>query len=141
MEVNINLWAVIVAAIASMAVGFVWYGVLFKKSWMQLMGITAESMKGVKMTANKAYLIQFIASLVMAYSFQRILYNLQGFPTVDISNGGIFGITFLIWLGFVAPITLGVVLWEGKSWKLWFINASNYLVALIVMGVILALWQ
>lgn len=34
----------------------------------------------------------------------------------------------------------GVVLWEGKSWKLWFLNNAYHLVVLTVMGVILALW-
>ena len=48
---------------------------------------------------------------------------------------------FWNWLGFVAPVTLGSVLWEGKSPKLWVLNNGYYLVSLIVMGVILALWQ
>jgi len=46
----------------------------------------------------------------------------------------------LAWLGLVVPVSLGIVLWEGKSWKLWFINASSYLVTLLAMGIILGLW-
>ncbi|MDO8510396.1 MAG: DUF1761 domain-containing protein [bacterium] len=45
------------------------------------------------------------------------------------------------WLGFIAPVTLGSVLWEGRSWKLWFLNNAYYLVTLVVMGIILALWM
>ena len=48
---------------------------------------------------------------------------------------------FLSWLGFIAPVTLGSVLWEGKSWRLWFLMNSYYLVALLVMGSILAFWM
>jgi len=66
METDINYWAVLGAALASMVVGFIWYGVLFKKQYMTLMGFTPEGMKNMKMTANKAYFLQFIASLVMA---------------------------------------------------------------------------
>jgi len=44
-------------------------------------------------------------------------------------------------LGFIVPVTVGVVLWENKSWKLWCINSSNYLVTLLIMSVILALWN
>lgn len=46
---------------------------------------------------------------------------------------------FWNWLGFIAPVTLGVVLWEGKPWKLWVLHNAYYLLALLVMGVILGL--
>ena len=139
MEVQVNYLAVIIAAVAGMAVGFVWYGILFRKSWMHMMGITMDSMKGMKMSANKAYLIQFIASLVMAYVmthslvFGNYYLNMSGWV-----SGVMAG--FWNWLGFIAPVTLGSVLWENKPWKLWFINASNYLVTLVVMGIILSIW-
>lgn len=41
---------------------------------------------------------------------------------------------------FIAPVTLGVVLWEGKPWKLWVLNNGYQLLSLLVMGVILAIW-
>jgi hypothetical protein len=44
------------------------------------------------------------------------------------------------WLGFVAPVSLGAVLWDGKPWKLWFINAGYFLATLLVMGLILGYW-
>jgi hypothetical protein len=48
---------------------------------------------------------------------------------------------FWNWLGFVAPVTLGTVLWEGKPWKLWFINVGYYFVGLPVIGVLLSIWM
>ena len=45
-----------------------------------------------------------------------------------------------MWLGFIAPVTLGSVLWEMKSWKLWILNNAYYLVVLVVMGLIFTLW-
>lgn len=45
------------------------------------------------------------------------------------------------WLGFVAPTTVGMVLWEGKPWKLWIITAGFYLLSLLLMGVILGAWM
>jgi len=140
MEININYIAVLVAAVASMAVGFLWYGVLFMKPWMRMMGYTKENMSGMAMTPGKAYTLQFIGSLVMAYVLAHSLIFANYY--LD-ASGAVAGVMagFWNWLGFVAPITLGVVLWENKPWKLWFINASNYLVALVVMGVILAVWM
>jgi hypothetical protein len=141
MEISINYWAVLVAGIASMAVGFVWYGILFRKQWMSLMNFTLESMREMKMSANKAYLLQFIASLVMAWVLAHLI-QLKIMYLIDLSpfQAGLYA-SVGAWLGFVVPVTLGVVLWENKPWKLWLINASNYLVALVVMGIILSLWS
>ena len=123
-----------------MVIGFLWYGVWFRRQWMHLMGFTIEGMKDMKMSANKAYLLQFIASLVMAYVLAGAL-QLKMAYAPDLTGlwlGVCVGLS--AWLGFVAPVTLGTVLWENKRWKLWFINAGSYLVTLVVMGIILSLW-
>ena len=140
MDVAINYWAVLVAAIASMVVGWLWYGVFFKRQWMALMGYNADSMKGMKMTANKAYLIQFIASFVMAYVLSHALVFASTYLQTSGASAGLLA-GFWHWLGFIVPVSLGIVLWENKSWSLWLINASHYLVSLLVMGLILALWM
>jgi hypothetical protein len=139
MDVPVNYLAVLVAAIASMVVGFLWYGMFFRKPWMRMMGNTGESMGQGNMTPNKAYSIQFVASLIMAYTLSHFI----SFASAYMETGGAqVGMTtgFWTWLGFIVPVTLGVVLWENKPWKLWLINASHYLVALVVMGVILSIW-
>lgn len=140
MEININYLAVLVAAVASMVVGFLWYGVLFMKPWMRMMGYTKENMGKMNMSANKAYMLQFVGSLVMAYVLAHALIFASYYLDAEGVSAGVTA-GFWNWLGFVAPVTLGVVLWENKPWKLWFINASNYLVALIVMGIIIAAWK
>ena len=40
MAVQVNFLAVLVAAIASFAIATVWYGVVFRKLWMRLTGVT-----------------------------------------------------------------------------------------------------
>lgn len=44
---------------------------------------------------------------------------------------------FWSWAGFVAPTMLGIVLWDQKPLRLYFINASYWLVTLVVMAVVL----
>lgn len=139
MEVNVNYLAVVVAAVASMAVGFLWYGVLFKKQWMSLMGLTTESVANMKMTANQAYMWQFVASLVMAYVLAHSLLFANAYLNIGAVRAGVMA-GFWNWFGFVAPVTIGIVLWENKPWTLWFLNVSNYLVSLLVMGIILSIW-
>jgi hypothetical protein len=139
--VPVNYWAVIVAAIASMVIGFLWYGPVFGKMWSRLMGWSEQAMADMKAKGGmgSSYLIMFIGSLVMAYVLAHSLIFAATFTqTSGVSAGLVVG--FWNWLGFIAPVTLGSVLWEKKSWKLWILNNAYYLVTLLVMGIILAHW-
>lgn len=123
---NINYLAIFVSAFSSMVLGSIWYGPLFGKPWMKMMGKTMESMKGITgIEMAKLYGIQFVGSIVMALVLSQL------------SN-----ITpFLIWAGFVAPVTLTTVLWEGKPWKLWFLNNGYFLILLYQMSYVLSFWK
>lgn len=140
MVVPINYLAVLAAAIANMALGFLWYGLLFNKPWVTLMGWTPEETETAKAKGKRSYALAALGSLVMAY----VLAHSLVFATAYLHAEGVSaGLTagFWNWLGFVAPVTLGIVLWEGKPWKLWLLNTSYWLVSLLIMGVILALWR
>ncbi len=136
----INYLSVVVAAIASMVIGSIWYGpYLFGKVWMELSGHTPDPSKGQPSAMIKSYSIMFVGSLLMAFVLDHALIYASTYTlTVGVPAGLMVG--FWNWLGFIAPVTLGTVLWEGKSWKLWFLNNGYYLVTLLVMGIILALW-
>ena len=134
--VNINLLAVLVAAIASIVLGFLWYGPLFGKVWMQLMGMDKKKMgKDMKKQMTKSYIIMVISTLVTSF----ILAHFVKYLGTSLAEA--LQTTFWIWLGFIATVQLGIVLWEGKPWKLYFINTSYWLVNLSVMSIILAVWS
>ncbi len=132
----VNYLAILVAAIASMIIGGLWYSpILFGKKWLKEMKIEKSDMPEMKKKANKSYVIMFLSSLVMAYALSRFIILTN---TTTLAAGLL--IAFLAWLGFLATSLLGSVLWEGKSISLYLINASNYLVTLLVMGAILVSW-
>ena len=74
---GINPLGVLVAALATMVVGFVWYSpLLFARPWMRLMGYDpddraklAEMQKG----AGKLYGLSFVASLVSAVVLAKVI--------------------------------------------------------------------
>lgn len=139
--VPINYLAVIVSAVAAMAVGFVWYGQLFSKQWVALNGWTEEEMaRRQQQNMTKQYALQALGALIMAYVLAHSIIFGGAYLNASGLNAGLQG-AFWSWLGFVAPVTLGAVLWDGKPWKLWFINAGYYLVVLLVMGTIIGLWM
>ena len=136
MEIAVNYMAVVACAIAAMVVGYVWYGPLFGKMWAHLSGISMEHMQ---QGGSKSYAITFAGSLVMAYVLAVTLGIFKlAFGGLELSmalQGG-----FWLWLGFFATTQLSVVLWEGKSWKLFFLNTSYSLVSVLTMSAIIASW-
>ena len=140
-EVPVHYWAVLVAAIANMILGALWFGPLFGKAWVKASGwsqaeIDAARQKGM----GKSYALMFVGSLLMAYVLDHALIFANAYlNTSGVSAGLMAG--FWNWLGFVVPVTIGVVLWDRKTWSHWAITYMYHLVGLLVMGVILAMWM
>lgn len=141
-EISINYLAVILAAVANMAVGMIWYGPLFGRQWMTLMSLTPESMKEMKnkMTPAKAIAGGLVTAFIMAYVLAHDAFVWGAFFGEAV-NPAVFALqlAFWIWLGYVATVQVGAVLWEGKPWKLFFLNAAYSLVSLMAMALILTL--
>lgn len=138
MEVAVNYTAVLVAAVVYMALGFLWYGPLFGKAWMRLVGMTKADMNKAKKGMGKTYLISFVGAVVMAY----VLYHFLRFAGANTWEAGAQG-GFWAWLGFVATTGVNEHLFsvKPKPWSLYAINQGYLLVGLMVGGAILAVWR
>jgi hypothetical protein len=136
---GINFWAVLVSAVATVVIGFLWYSpILFATPWMVLMGFDpndkaklAEMQKG----AGKIYGLSFVASLVSAVVLAKII---DIATVVTIPYGMKIG--FAVWLGFVTTVQLTGALFGKQPTKLYLINTGYQLVCYLVMGAILAVW-
>ncbi len=138
--VPINWWAVLGAVVWNMVIGFLWYGPVFGKVWKSALGLTDEAMKSMKMSPAAATIGGVITAFLMSY----VLAHATVFAgTFMLMGGGKSGLMsgFWNWLGFAVPLSAGAVLWEGKPWKLFFINAGYWLVALLGMGAIIGHWS
>lgn len=135
--ININYIAIIVAAIINMIIGSLWYSpLLFGKQWIKLSKMTNETMEAGKKGMPKKYAWSFVSALVMAFVLARIV-DYAGATTF--ASGALLG--FWIWLGFIATVTLNMVLWSGKPLKLYALDNAHHLVSLIIMSAVLAAWQ
>ncbi len=133
---DVNLLAVLVAAVLQMALGFLWYSpMLFGNTWMKLAGIKTDPKK-VKAEMPKSAFFGFLTALVMVFILAQVVGYTQAKTLVDGVMSG-----FWMWLGFVATVMAGIVLWEGKPFKLYALNVGYYLVTLVISGAILALWR
>ena len=137
---HLNFLAVLVAAILTMLVGFLWYSpVLFAKPWMKEMGYdpndkarTAE----MKKSAGPAYAGSLLASLLSAFVLALFLHWMR-------AEGARTGATtgFHVWLGFVATVQFTGALFTRQSKKLFAINTGYQLLCYLVMGAILGAWK
>src|SRR3989338_3050875 len=138
MQPPVNYLAVLVAALSSMVLGYLWYGPLFGKLWMKLSGLKMGS--GAKDKMGMLYGIATVGAFIEAYILSHVLVFASSYMNTSGLSAGLSS-GFWMWLGFVATVTLGNVLWYGHSWKLWGLENAYYLTSLLIMGSILALWQ
>jgi len=136
---TVNLWSVLVAAIATMGVGFLWYSpMLFARPWMVAMGYDPEDkakIQEMQKSAGKSYAISFVTGLVSAFVLGKIIRETRIDTALD---GTIVGLA--IWLGFVTTVQLTAKLFGNQSTKLYLINTGYQLVCYLAMGAILAVW-
>lgn len=136
-DVIINYHAVLVAALAGIIIGSFWYSpLLFGNIWIKLSKFTLKDMNAAKKKGmGKTYLVAFIGSFVFAYVLAHFAKYIGA-----LSVGDALQLGFWSWLGFIVPVQLGMVLWEGKPLKLYLINIAYHLVTLLVMSMILVAW-
>lgn len=134
---NINFLALAVAAIASFALGAVWYSpVLFGKAWQNALGFTEEYLK----KSNMALIFgsSFILILLMNFGLAVILQGHAGRDVTTLS-GALYG--FLIGLFFIAT-SVGInMIYQRKSFALWAIDAGYQVFYLALSGAILGAWR
>src|SRR2546428_12606075 len=98
---------------------------------MSMMGMSQQSMGREGM--SKTMILTFIGSLVTA----AVLSMLVGWMGAKTLGAGIAA-GFWAWVGFVATVTLGGVLFAKMSWDLYILNNAYQLDSLAIMGAILA---
>jgi len=136
MEVMVNYWAVLLAAVSSMVVGAVWYmPKVFGDSWMKLSGTKPDkNMSQSKMATM--YGLTFVASLVTAYVLAHVAYLSNHFFHHTLLQDAL-STAFWLWLGFTAARLLVHDLFEGRRKKLTILNALHELVTVLVMALII----
>jgi ABC-type Na+ efflux pump permease subunit len=134
---DVNWVAVLVTSIAGFLVGGLWYTVLFGRKWSSLAGFPDDQMR---VGAAVAYGLGFVCTFIMAYVMARFIdYVFKSPEDKTVLNGLLLGL--MIWVGFVATTGLTNDLFGRKPLLRWLIESLHYLVVLLLMGAILAVWQ
>ena len=123
-----NWVAIIVATVAAMVIGFLWYGPVFGKSWMTLSG---RGM-GDGTSAGPLYALTALAALVEAVAVNWFI-NETGWTTG--AGGALIGL--YAGLGFIATAFFSQVLFAGRPPRLYAIDAGYQVFHAVVMGAII----
>ncbi|MCB0607726.1 MAG: DUF1761 domain-containing protein [Lewinellaceae bacterium] len=133
---SINYLAVLVAGVASFALGALWYSpVLFSKTWQKEVGLSDADMRNGNIA--KTFGLSFVLMVVMALGMAMLL-NHVGKGT-DFMDGLKFGLAVG---AFFSATSIGInYLYQRKSLKLWLIDAVYQIVFLGITGGILGAWH
>lgn len=157
-----NFLAVLVAALSTLVVGFVWYNPkVFGTIWMKEARVTEEELKNPNMilifslAVVYAFLISFIIQFLVIHQFGAFG------ATVDVKNVDpsiyenylkAYGETYRTFKhgalhGFMTGLFLGLpiigtnALFERKSFKYTLINGGFWIVCMTIMGGIICAWK
>lgn len=129
---QINVLAVLAAALSSFLIGGIWYSnLLFGAAWAREIGRDEDANGG---NMARIFGLSFVASLVIALNLAMFLG-----AGVTLATGTLYG--FLAGFGWVAMAFAINDLFEQRSLELYLINAGYHTVAFTVMGAILGAWH
>lgn len=131
LEFFTNNWqGIVLATIASMAIGTLWYSkLMFGVQWQKLAKLKDSDMKK---GMAKAMLVMLVMALVSAFVLERFLVISN---PEDILSA--IKVAIWLWLGFVLTYTVGNAVFEKRPMQLAAINLGNQLITLCIMAAIL----
>ena len=133
-HLHLNHLAILVSAIIQWLIGAIWYSpLLFAKPWAAMVGLDmGKKPKGMVY----GMIASFVGSLVLSFV---LAHWIKYAGATGYFVGALIG--FLNWLGFIAAPQVAQTIYEQRPFKLYVINTGFWLVALMISGGLLAVWQ
>lgn len=132
---NLNILAIVVAWLFNIILGAFWYSPAgFGKLWSKLSGV--DMMKMPKDEANKAIMFVAISAFVQTVVLAILVKSLG---VEEVGDAVVLGLA--LWAGLTSATTVGNNLYSRLSWKFWWLNASFFLVVMVVNAVLFTIWS
>jgi Protein of unknown function (DUF1761) len=156
---QLNYWLILATGLIPIIIGFVWYNPkVFGQKWMDIIGITDESMKGANMPL--IFILSYLFGCMLSLTLHTIVIHQMGFESVfqgdesaqilsykknfyenystrfrTFGHGVMHGVMTAI---FVALPVIGVnALWNRKSAKYIFIHVGYWAICMGLIGGVL----
>ena len=127
---KINPLGSLLAILANMILGALWYSVLFGKAWMKAMGYKKEDLSG----QNKAMLLAIVTAVIYALALNFIVANIG----VDTIFKAVI-LAVIVWVGFIVPYALLGVAYEQRKMKVFLISTGYQGAGLVIMSILIVM--
>lgn len=131
---DLNFLAIAVSAVTYFGLGSVWFGPLFGKQWLKLVGLTVteEDKKNALFMFTKTFLLDFF----ITFSTALILLWTQSETILDALR-----VSAVLGLGFVIAPFLGNYMYAKRSMTLFSIESFYHVVCITIISIILTMWR
>lgn len=134
MPFDINLLAVLGAAVAAMVVGWLWFGLIFRKPWTRLAQLDDRPKAKDAVQYPVAFVVNLVGAFVLAYvSTAAQLANQNSLLEAAITSA------IFVWLAFSAGRALITTTFESRSVRLYLINTGHDLAVILAMALVIGL--
>ena len=136
---DLNWWAVVAAALAAFAVGFVWYAPpVFGRYWARQASRYAGIPEDELLGGNPA--LPFAKWLVgMAVNAVALALAVEAVGADSAGDGIVLGV--VLGIGFGATVFSWPAIFARVPWGWWLVNTGAFVTMQIAMGAILGAWQ
>lgn len=132
---SLNYVAIIVATLINVVLGAWWYSPAgMGKKWSKMTDI--DMMKSPKQETQRAIMAVFVGAIVQAVVLAVVIKSLGASTALQGAKIGL-----ALWAGFVAATSIGDALYSRRGWGFWWLNASFFLIVMLVNSVIIAVWK
>lgn len=133
MEFHVNYLAIVLATFSAMVLGFLWYGPILGKQWMNLNHTTEEEIRK-RGPMWKPIVVTSMMYLIASFGLSMYLGK-----EPSVSFGAFAGFaTAFFWIG---TSKFNNVTYEGQSKKLWLLNFGYDVLVYTIMGSIIGAIQ
>lgn len=137
--ISISFIGIIVAAIASFVLGFLFHGPISGKLWMKLANIHPTGKEKMSDMYGQMFwnlIVNIITATVMSIIFS-LIFSSSIIGPATICKGALMGILF--WFGFLVTSSAIEVIWMGRNYKLWIFESICSMISMAVMGTIIVI--
>lgn len=137
MSPEINHVAVVLAVVAAMVVGFVFYlPAVFGRRWMEMVGHSDESVEG---GPAFIYPVVIVAGFVTGYALAGVTFLSHSFYQGSFLLSALVS-AWILWLAFTAARMLVHDLFDTRTLKITALTALNELITVTAMALVIGLW-
>jgi hypothetical protein len=132
---DLMLLGVIVATLAAIGLGFLWYSpAVFGSVWLRLLRKYVKDVPSMNKSMGPMYLQLVLGAFVQAFVLDMFINRLGVVTAVEAVV-----LALWLWVGLVLPGRYNDVIFEGKRKKMFLIDVGYQAVSLVVMAVVLVL--